>query len=179
MLARRVLIILLGIVYSLIFSKSTVQANPMVSCDLDIEQLTEKLLKDLPDYTNRVIRSAQSLERSDLQVRHVIVTAKPDFESIQLSQRQYTPTFTDSSNQVFFTSLERIYVQGKAVEVQGFHWLFLAKTDKGWDFFTLVSSRESNNILIPPRENNQTAIAQAIRIWLRDYQFSCVVEKSA
>jgi hypothetical protein len=158
---------------SLLAFNLTLASNSPTICTQDLNQLTQQLLIDLPDYTNRVIRRAQTLDRSDLLVRHVIVASKPEFDPIPLPQRQYTQVFTDSPTQIFFTTLERRYIQAKPVETQGFHWLFLVETEKGWDFLLLLSSNQSQQVSIPPRESNQTAIASAIRLWLRDYQSSC------
>ena len=159
--------------FNLAFTELTLASNSPTICTQDLNQLTQQLLIDLPDYANRVIRRAQTLDRSDLQVRHVIVASKPEFDPLPLPQRQYTRVFSDSPTQIFFTTLERRYIQKKPVETQGFHWLFLVETEKGWDFLLLLSSNESEQVSIPPRESNQTAIASAIRLWLRDYQSSC------
>lgn len=161
------------LVTSLLAFNLALASNSPTICTQDLNQLTQQLLIDLPDYANRVIRRAQTLDRSDLQVRHVIVASKPEFDPLPLPQRQYTRVFTDSPTQIFFTTLERRYIQEKPVETQGFHWLFLVETEKGWDFLLLLSSNESEQVSIPPRESNQTAIASAIRLWLRDYQSSC------
>ncbi|ELR99314.1 hypothetical protein [Gloeocapsa sp. PCC 73106] len=147
------------------------EATASLSCGANVDQLTEQLLRDLPNYTNRVIRSAQSLERDQLQIRHLILASKPEFEPISLSQTQYRPVFNDSPPQVFFTTLERRYINRQPVETQGFHWLFLTETPQGWRFVMLFSSQDTTNTdqpPSPPRDSNQTAIAQAIRLWLRD-----------
>ena len=159
--------------FNLTLTDFTLASNSPTICTQDLNQLTEQMLIDLPDYTNRVMRRAQTLDRSDLQVRHVIVASKPEFYPIPLPQRQYTRVFTDSPTQIFFTTLERRYIQEKPVETQGFHWLFLVETQQGWDFLLLLSSNQSEQVSTPPRESNQTAIASAIRLWLRDYQSSC------
>ncbi len=150
-----------------------IPSHPQPTCTKDINQLVEQLLKDLPHYTNRVIRRAQSLEVSDLQIRHIIAVSPPEFEPLPLPQRQYTRVFTDSPTQIFFTTLERRYRQNQAVETQGFHRLFLVETPQGWDFLLLLSANQTQESVTPPRESNQSAIASAIRLWLRDYDSFC------
>ncbi|TVQ45491.1 MAG: hypothetical protein EA365_07425 [Gloeocapsa sp. DLM2.Bin57] len=162
------MIILLGI------NLMTIPSHSQPICTEDINQLTKQLLEDLPNYTNRVIRSGQPLDISNLQIRHIIAVSQPEFQPLPLPQLQYTRVFDDSPTQIFFTTLERIYVQNRGVETQGFHWLFLVETQQGWDFFFLLSANQTDQLLTPPRESNQSAIASAIRLWLRDYQSSCL-----
>lgn len=164
---------LLGMIFILTLVKGKVTAES--ACPQDIDQLMTELLADLPDYTNRVISRAQSLERDLQSSRYVLVAGKANFEPIPVTNLQYNPVFEqESPTQVFFTTLERRYLNLQAVETQSFHWMFLTNTPNGWRLVMLFSRQENirdDQIPTPPRESNQTAIAQGIRLWLRDCQY--------
>ncbi|MEG4320748.1 MULTISPECIES: hypothetical protein [unclassified Microcoleus] len=66
--------------------------------------------------------------------------------------------------------MERQYRDGKRVEIQQYHWLFLAKTEKGWELVKIVSRFGTAADVRPllAAEGEKSAIAEAIRLWLRD-----------
>jgi hypothetical protein len=146
-------------------------ARELSSCPANLETLTDRLLKDLPSYANRVIQRARKLDRPVYLSTYVIVAGKPEFEPLSLNSRQYTPVLPDTSQQVFFTTLERRYSQNKIIDAQNYHWLFLVQTQEGWRLvmvYTQFGSLSSNEPLTPPQETSDGVVGQAIRLWLRD-----------
>lgn len=159
---------LLGIVPQSANTQSTFQHS---ECPTDLESLTTLLLKDLPSYANRVIARSKQFDLTVDLNTYVIVAGRPEFEALPLDRGQYDPLFKDTSEQVFFTTLERQYDQDRVIEVQNYHWLFLTQTASGWRLFTLFSSLGSptkENPPLPPKETSDGVIGQAIRLWLRD-----------
>jgi hypothetical protein len=141
----------------------------------DLEILTTRLLEDLPRYANRVSQRARRSSRETDVYVYVLVAGKPEFKPLPLNPSGYTTNVTNSASegveQVFFTTLERQYTAGKAVELQQFHWLFLTKTDSGWRFVMMFSRTgfyPKDEPPIPPRDSSDGVIAQGIETWLRD-----------
>ena len=141
----------------------------------DLSTLTTKLLRDLPSYFNRATQRARRMERSVEVYSYMLVAGKPNFQPLPLkSWENETGKSTNSTKgveQVFFTTLERQYVKGKAVQLQGFHWLFLTKTESGWRMsmmYSQIGSYAKQKPPTPPRESSNTAVGQGIKTWLRD-----------
>ncbi|MEG3908276.1 hypothetical protein Q5691_00110 [Microcoleus sp. w1-18aA5] len=139
-------------------------------CPADLETLVDRLLQDLPSYANRVIvRSHFSPNKntpSGYALPQIILAGRPEFEPLPLTFEDALP---ENASQVFITTLERQYRGGKRVEVQQYHWLFLTKTENGWELAKLVS-RFGNAADIRPllSQDSESEIAEAIRLWLRD-----------
>lgn len=153
------------------YSVSSPENFQTLSCPADLETLTALLLQDLPSYANRVTQRSRRLERSVNLFSYVIVAGKPEFEPLNLSQLQYTPVLPDTSEQIFFTTLERRYSNNQAIETQNYHWLFLTQTSSGWRLVLLFSQFGSVNPEqppTPPQETSDGVIGQAVRLWLRD-----------
>lgn len=153
------------------YGNAFANAQETPACPSDLPTLTERMLVDLPSYTNRVIQRSRSLERTRYLLTYVIVAGKPEFEPLPLNNRQYDPTQPDVSKQVFFTTLERRYSNDRAIETQNYHWLFLTKAEDGWrlvEVYTQLGSPDKNAPPVPPQENSNGAIGQAIQDWLRD-----------
>ncbi|WP_250124732.1 hypothetical protein [Chroococcidiopsis sp. CCMEE 29] len=141
----------------------------------DLETLTAQLLQNLPSYANRVSQRARRLDRTIDIYSYVLLAGRPEFEPLTLGPGEYIPvdpaTMTQQPQQVFITTLERQYVDGKPVELQQYHWLFLTKTSSGWRLammFSRTGGYPGENPPTPPRESSNGVIAQAIRTWLRD-----------
>ncbi|WP_293123120.1 hypothetical protein [Microcoleus sp. bin38.metabat.b11b12b14.051] len=140
-------------------------------CPADLEGLVDRLLQDLPSYANRVIvRSGFSPNTSrppGYVPRQIILAGRPEFEPLPLNFEEALP---ENASQVFITTLERQYREGKRVDIQQYHWLFLTKTEKGWELVKIVSRfgtvADVRPLLAP--EGDTSAIAEAIRLWLRD-----------
>jgi hypothetical protein len=140
-------------------------------CPADLEALVDRLLQDLPSYANRVIvRSGFSPNNSraiGYIPNQIILAGRPEFEPLPLNFEDALP---ENASQVFITTLERQYRGGKRVQIQQYHWLFLTKSEKGWELVKIVSrfGTEADVRPLSPAESDRSAIAEAIRLWLRD-----------
>ena len=142
----------------------------------DLATLTTKLLRDLPAYFNRATQRARRLDRSVEVYSYMLLAGKPDFTPLPL--KSWTDGATDEGDkstkgveQIFFTTLERQYTKGKAVQLQGFHRLFLTKTESGWRMsmiYSQIGSYPKQKPPTPPRESSNSAVGQGIQTWLRD-----------
>jgi hypothetical protein len=156
------------------FSLSNVNASALpkkrfVECPADLKRLTDLMLKDLPSYANRVIKRTQTINSTS--TRYVIVAGRGEFEPLNLERGEYQPTFAESSQQIFFTTLEREYNRHNTNETQNYHWLFLTETNTGWKVVFMYSRLGSRDSSIPPtpsQESTNSAIGQAVNLWLRD-----------
>ncbi|MGF1568135.1 MAG: hypothetical protein ACFCVD_08680 [Nodosilinea sp.] len=155
--------------------------RPSEVCPEDPERLVAGLLHDLPSYANLV--AGRSLGRPSARpgpFGTVLVASTPDFEPIDLSDRAYGAGLDQTSTlrQVFFTTLERQYLQDQAVSLQNYHWLFLVKEADGWRLALLYSSLGSYPAgprpTTPPQESSDGIIGQAIMLWLRDCRAGAV-----
>lgn len=160
-----------------------------VSCPTDTTTLTSMLLRDIPNYTNRVLQrttavlpwteadtireAAGELVRQPYRPSHVIVAGQADLTPLDLTPYTYTtdPEAGGPLTQVFFTTLSRQYWDLRAVEVQEYHWLFLAQTTDGWQLafmFSEIDNPQTEPSPMPPRESSQSSVGQALQLWLKD-----------
>jgi hypothetical protein len=150
------------------------------SCPQKIDKLMVQMLLDLPSYTNRVIQRTRSIvkDKKLISQRYIIIAGKAEFEPLTLNNSEYQTETTDSSQQVFFTTLEREYRDDLIIETQNYHWLFLALTKEGWQIVTMYSrfGIESNTITMPPQDTTNGAIGQAIDLWLQDCRVGAIEE---
>lgn len=148
------------------------QPQTNASCPADLQELTALLVQDLPGYANRVIQRAAILpESAEIDV-YVIIAGQPEFEPLSLGPGQYSDSTTDPEppEQVFFTTLERQYLDNRVFITQNYHWLFLTQTNDGWRM-VLLYTRLGSPTSTPPRpplETSDSIIGQAVRLWLRD-----------
>ncbi|WP_228020424.1 MULTISPECIES: hypothetical protein [Sphaerospermopsis] len=174
-------------VFSKNLSPTPVKSDVSSSCSQQsLESLTTRLMLDLPSYANRVIQRSRRLSRSVDIYPYILVAGKPEFQNLPLSPGINTANNTANNTnnyasqgveQVFFTTLERQYVNKKAVELQQFHWLFLTKTTLGWQvvmMFTQTGEYPVKPPIAPPRDSSQGAIAQGVKLWLRDCEAGSV-----
>ncbi|MEG3932204.1 MULTISPECIES: hypothetical protein [unclassified Microcoleus] len=142
-------------------------------CPADLETLVDRLLQDLPSYANRVIVRSHFSPNTNTPpgyaLPQIILAGRPEFEPLPLNFEDALP---ENASQVFITTLERQYRGGKRVEIQQYHWLFLTKTENGWELVKIVSrfgtAADVRPLLRP--EGEKSEIAEAIRLWLRDCQ---------
>ena len=161
--------------------RASIQNRKFV-CPDDLETLIQPLLRDLPSYANRVIQRSR-LRGVSYESSYVILAGRPEFEPLPLGPGRSEPAISsaseskqagsseDDTRQVFITTLERNYSSGQAVQLQHYHWLFLSKTESGWRLammFSRLGSYPAGNPPLPPRDNSNGAIAEAISTWLRD-----------
>jgi hypothetical protein len=140
-----------------------------------LETLTTNLLRDLPNYANRSSQRARRLSRKGDVFSYFIFAGKPDFTPLPLNpygmSTNPVKSVDDRIDQVFFTTLERQYTAGKAIELQQFHRLLLTQTNSGWKkvmMFTKTGTYPANNISTPLRESSDGVVGKAVDIWLRD-----------
>jgi hypothetical protein len=132
------------------------------------------MLKDLPSYANRVMGRTRRLTPTSEPPIYFVLAGRPEFEPLTLGPGQYTPPASianlEPPKQVFFTTLERQYRGGKALNRQLYHWLFLAQTRDGWRLAMMYSRIGSapGRPPTPPMESSRGIVGQAVTTWLRD-----------
>jgi len=165
---------MMGLFGLMLVSQSAIaQETPSRSaCPEKLADLAPQMLADLPSYTNRVIQRSIINHTQNLMPRnYVIVASHPELEPLPLINRQFQPVFPDTSQQLFFTLLERQYATQRAIELQNHYWAFFDLTDQGWRLillFSQSSSWDKNEPFWLNQESENSAIAQAINLWLRD-----------
>jgi hypothetical protein len=149
--------------------------DPLIppTCPEALESLIPILLDDLPSYANRVTqRSFNDNTRSTDIPGTILIAGRPEYEALSLGPGEYVPDpSVGDPYQIFFTTLERQYVNNESVSLQNSHWLFLTQTESGWRFslmFTRIGIARSDQPPNPPYDSSEGAIAQAVRLWLRD-----------
>lgn len=150
-------------------------ANSNFVCPNELEPLLNRLLLDLPSYANRVIQRSRSVGVTEGQ-SYVIIAGIPEYEPLPLGPGRSPKSASvaqssDEPRQVFITTLERNYDTGTLVELQHYHWLFLAKTKSGWHLammFSRLGTYPAGKPPLPPRDSSTGVIAQAVNTWLRD-----------
>ncbi|MCT7950750.1 hypothetical protein NG798_13190 [Ancylothrix sp. C2] len=140
-------------------------------CGGDFEGLVGLLVRDLPGYANREFRRSKVAgDRS--RPSYVVIAGRPEFEPLPLGVgRSEGAVSGDGVRQVFVTTLERVYVGGEVVQLQGYHWLFLTETAGGWRLvmmFSRFGGYPTRGAVSPPQDTSNGAIAGAVRAWLRD-----------
>lgn len=144
------------------------------SCPDNLSDLSEKLLTDLPSYTNRVIQRSQ-LTRTPFNDTYIIVAGQPEFEPLTLTHQQYKPIFPNSTQQLLFTTLERHYINQRSTTYESYYWVFLTQENEQWYLVKVLSALASlneNDVPLPPQDATDGAIGQGIQLWLRDCNFS-------
>lgn len=164
---------------NLISSPSVKQVKSSCS-EQSLETLTTQLLRDLPSYANRASQRARRRSRSSEVYSYMLLAGRPEFQPLPLNPGGYAADGQKSAaagvEQVFFTTLERQYINQKAVELQEFHWLLLTKTKNGWRLVMMFTQTDSNPTQppSPPRDSSNGNIAQGVKTWLRDCQAGSV-----
>ncbi|MBD2302397.1 hypothetical protein [Nostoc sp. FACHB-190] len=141
----------------------------------NLEILTTQLLRDLPSYSNRASQRARRRTRSNDLFSYMLLAGRPEFQPLPLNPASDDLNEQKSANskveQVFFTTLERQYIENKAIELQEFHWLFLTKNQNGWYLVTMLTqtgASRNQQPPTPPRDSSNGTVAQGIKAWLRD-----------
>ncbi|MBD2449208.1 hypothetical protein H6G76_19020 [Nostoc sp. FACHB-152] len=146
----------------------------------NLETLTTQLLRDLPSYTNRASQRGRRLRRSSDLYSYMFIAGRPEFQPLPLNpagNSTYDQKSAEEVEQVFFTTLARQYKDGKAIELEEFHWVFLTKTKLGWRLvlmFTQTGGYPKQQPPTPPRDSSNGTVAQGIKAWLRDCQAGSV-----
>lgn len=146
-----------------------------VDCPREIEPLTTALLRDLPQYINRL-----SHQRGGSQAgKYVIVASRqPELEPLPVTTSYPSPQ-QGGLHQIFFTVLERQYVTRSKIDSQNYYWLFLAHTPQfGWQLAILYTRNGAypgtGEAPSPLRDATREVPGLAIRQWLRDCEAKSV-----
>ena len=152
------------------------ESQETFSCPEDLETLTSLLLQDLPAYGNRVIQRTQDINQAAGIENYLITASEAELEPLGLPRLQYDRIDDRDPEQVFFTVLERQYIDREIVEIETYHWLFLTQTDSGWRSVMLFSrfGNSEENPPSPPRETTNGIIGQSVQLWLRDCRADAV-----
>lgn len=140
-------------------------------CQQPLTELMPPLLEALPSYTNRVMQRSQI---GGVPLRtYILIAGNADFDPLPLAQQQWQTEVLDTTKQVFFTTLERSYTDQRAIASQNFYWAFFVPTEQGWQLALLyqqLGGSSPDQPTSPRRDASTGAIAQGIRLWLRDCQ---------
>lgn len=147
-------------------------------CPMELQPLTQTLLRDLPGYINRLYLRTVG-QRADTPMSYALIASQPELTPLPIESAEYSPPQDENLHQVFFTVLERQYSTQSSTALQHYHWLFLARTQTGWQVALMFSRLGSypadrTKVLTPPRDSSQSLTAQAIRTWLRDCEAGAV-----
>lgn len=160
---------------------SLITEKKFVCSEQSLETFITHLLRDLPSYANRASQRGRRLRRSSDIYSYMLIAGKPEFQPLPLKfdsdNNDGQKSTTSEVEQVFFTTLERQYVDRKAVELEEFHWLFLTKTSNGWRFvimFSQTGAYPQQQPPSPPRDSSNGSVAQGIKAWLRDCEAGSV-----
>jgi hypothetical protein len=139
------------------------------TCPSTLPALLDRMLLDLPSYINRV-RIGAGIIKS-----YILLAAKPELEPLAPSWLTTLPLQAQASEvkQVFFTTLMRRYDGNKIVNLQEYHWVFLAQQSQDWQFVMMYSTlgaypATAEQPPLPPRNSSDGSVAQAIKAWLGD-----------
>ncbi|WP_204140885.1 hypothetical protein [Halomicronema sp. CCY15110] len=146
--------------------------RPPMVCPQNVETLTTGLLRDLPSYANRVARRTLGTTPDDTQFGTMLLAGRAEFEPLPLETLAFEPVADDATQQVFFTTLERRYLDDETIRQEQYHWLFLVPTAEGWRltlmFSRLAAADQPSRPPTPPQESSDGIMGQAVRLWLRD-----------
>lgn len=151
-------------------------AAPVCAVGNDFPEIMPQLLADLPSYSNRVVQRARKLDSPADTFTNVLEAGAADFRPLPLRNQQFTPQAENTTEQVFFATLDRRYINDKAVTLEQHHWLFVTPSPVGWSMVHLLSAtnpEDNGAIAIPPRISTNGSIGQGIQLWLRDYNAYC------
>ncbi|MDJ0569006.1 MAG: hypothetical protein QNJ53_08145 [Pleurocapsa sp. MO_192.B19] len=165
------IVILVIIPIKLVSSEADSSPDNNFTCPNNLKKLTPLLLKDLPDYSNRVIQRTQRANRKAGIRNYIITASQAELEPLNLPRIQYSSIDRQDPKQVFFTVLERQYGNNKVSNIQTYHWLFLTQTSDGWRMvmmFSRFGNSQANNPPTPPMETTDGIIGQGVQLWLRD-----------
>ncbi|MGC1309886.1 MAG: hypothetical protein WA885_21885 [Phormidesmis sp.] len=150
------------------------------ACPETVEPLTALLIRDIPNYTNRVLqRTVAALPNDNVFGREpyrpsfVLIAGQLELAPLDLNEYTFTsdPEAGGPLTQVFFTTLSRQYFGLRDTQVQQYHWLFLTRAADGWRLafmFSAIDDVEGVRSPLPPRESSDGSVGQAVQLWLRD-----------
>jgi hypothetical protein len=136
---------------------------------------------DLPSYTNRISQRSRHLSSQADIYAYILAAGKPEFQPLPLNSEIDANYQSPGVEQVFFTTLERQYLQHKTAELEQFHWLFLTKGKNSWwivTMFSHIGKYPLQQPIAPVRNSSDSTIAQGIRAWFRDCEAGSIKFKS-
>lgn len=146
--------------------------RPAMVCPEDLDVLTAGLLRDVPSYANRLARRTLGTTPDDTGFATVILAGRAELQPLPIEALSTAAVPTEATEQVFFTTLERRYLDTEAIALEQYHWLFLVRGEDGWRLTLMFSRTAADDSDIrpptPPQESSDGIIGQAIRLWLRD-----------
>ena len=152
--------------------------RPATSCPEAVNLLTQGLLRDLPSYANRVARRTLGTTPDDTDFGTVLVAGRAELEPLPLEELAFPNPPDEATQQVFFTTLERRYVDTATVSLEQYHWLFLVPAADGWRLTLMFSRTGSHTAAVRPptprQESSDGIIGQAVQLWLRDCRAGAV-----
>lgn len=140
-------------------------------CLVTADSVLNSLLPALPSYTNRVLQRSPEVglgEKSSYVISAQGLTQPPFSLETELTKQQ-------NLSSVYLMTWERRYRHQTAFSIQRYHWLFLRQTPQGWEVVKLFSQSgpyPGYKLFPEPMDTTKGAMAEAIRLWLRDCQFS-------
>lgn len=139
------------------------------ACPSELKPLAKAMLRDLPNYINRLNHQRPS----EFRQIYAIAASQPDFEPLPTLSLNHLSDKNSGIHQIFFTVLERQYSAQQKTEFQNYHWLFLTKTgENNWELAMLYSRLGSypqgQQFPSPMQETSRGITGRAIRLWLRD-----------
>ncbi|WP_413167118.1 hypothetical protein ACL6C3_10505 [Capilliphycus salinus ALCB114379] len=157
-------------VSALTVSRTIIRPNSVnqQTCPADLQTLLDEMLPDLPSYTNRVIERRSNSRDSKRDTSILLAGKLDELEPLPFNVNLDYP---DETFLVYLKTWQRQYYNNKVIRVQQYHWLFLRKSSSGWEFekmFSKSSSYPRYGFYPVPGETSKSAIAEAIRLWLRD-----------
>lgn len=138
------------------------------SCPRELEPMVDQMLMELPAYINR-----ENI-RANKRKTYVLLASAADF-SDDLPLFSSIPSQGKGVKQVFFTTLFRRYVGSEIIYHQEHHRLFLAESQRGWEFvqmYSILDSYPSQNAPAPARNSSGGSVAQALKNWLNNCRVS-------
>jgi hypothetical protein len=163
------------------FCLPTPLAQRSYQCPAELPQLSALLMRDIIPYANRAAqRRRRKLDakgkpdpsgKLDSSYNSYLLIGRGSLEAVPIDNPEYSSSRA-GTQQLFVTSLEKQYSPGpKFIEIQRFHWIFLARSKAGWSLSAIYSRAGSNArdpLLLPPTDSLSTPFGEAISTWLRD-----------
>ena len=140
------------------------------TCPTELQTLIDQMLPDLPSYTNRVIERRSNSRELERDTSILLAGQLDKLEPLPFNVNLDYP---DETFLVYLKTWQRQYDHNKVIRFQQYHWLFLRKTASGWELekmFSKSSSYPRYGFYPVPGETSKSAIAEGIRLWLRDCQ---------
>lgn len=155
--------------------------RPQAECPEDVDALAPIMMRDIPGYGNRVSQRSRRSNRYFVPQSHILRAERLIFDSLDPRGDGLIPTeeaiAANGLKSIFFTTLERQYLETDIVMLQHYHWIFLVETQEGWHLafmYSRLGGFPETDPPTPPRNSSQGVIAQGVRLWLRDCEAGAI-----